>query len=121
MKKLVFIVVLMSIFVFEVKCQSGDVPPNAQSGKCYAKCTMPESTLEQPILAWEEVLCADKINSSVVSDIVNALVNKGYKIKTPSSTMNVEVKEALTKFQKTFNLPIGNLNIKTLDALGVRY
>ena len=82
---------------------------------------MPGSTDETPILAWEEVLCDDKINGNIVSDIANALKNKGYKIGMVSDVMNADIKAALRKFQKTFELPVGNLNLKTLAALGVSY
>lgn len=121
MKKFLFCFLLILGLIKNAQSQSNDTPPNAQPGKCYAKCIMPESTTENPILAWEEVLCGDKITDFLVSDIVNALINKGYKLNNSAKIMNAETKATLNKFQKTFNLPIGSLNIKTLDALGVRY
>ena len=122
MKKLLFIVSLLIAFVFDAKCQNADVPPNAEPGKCYAKCIKPESTPQNIVWTnWEEVVCGSDITPRLISDVVNALKNKGYKVDTSATVMNADIKAELTKFQKTFELPVGNLNLKTLAALGVSY
>lgn len=121
MKKNIFSFLLILGFGVNAQSQSNDRPANPQSGKCYAKCTMPESTTENPILAWEEVICADKITGYVISDIVNRLIDKGYKLNGSTTVLTKEIKVEISKFQKEASLPVGNLNLKTLDALGVRY
>lgn len=122
MKKIIFIVVLLNIFVFDAQCQSRDVPPNAQPGKCYAKCMIPDTTTKTANWStWEEVVCSPDITPRLVSDITNALKDKGYNVDINAKVMTKEIKSELSKYQKASNLPQGNLNIKTLDALGIRY
>jgi hypothetical protein len=112
------ILIALTLFCFKIKAQPGDTPPNAQGGKCYAKCSM-DSTNQ--ILQWEEVLCGDKIQPRVVQDIAKALQNKGYKVDVFAEVMNYDLKIALKKYQQENKLPMGNLNIKTLDALEISY
>ena len=73
MKKLLFIVLLLVTFVLDAKCQNADVPPNAESGKFYAKCMKPESTPQNIVWTnWEEVVCGSDITPRLISDVVNA-------------------------------------------------
>ena len=115
MKNLILIV--FTLFAFEIKAQS-DVPPNAQPGKCYAKC-MIDST--KTFGQWEEVVCGQHINSKLIRKVANALQSKGYKVDVFAEFMDSQLKAALSKFQKENKLPMGNLNIKTLNALDVSY
>ena len=112
------ILISFTLLCFNLKAQPGDTPPNAQPGKCYAKCKKDSTDV---FGQWEEVLCGEKIQPRVIQDIASALKNKGYKVDVFSEFMNLDLKLALSKFQKENKLPIGNLNIKTLDALGIFY
>lgn len=116
MKNLILIV--FALFAFEIKAQSSDTPPNAKPGKCYGKC-MNDST--KTFGQWEEVVCGEYVKPKLLRDIANALQNKGYKVDVFVEFMDVQLKAALSKFQKENKLPMGNLNIKTLDALDVSY
>ncbi len=116
MKNLILIV--FTLFAFEIKAQSSDTPPNAEPGKCYGKC-MIDSTGK--FSQWEEIVCSEYIKPKLIRKIANALQNKGYKVDVFAEFMDVQLKAALSKFQKENKLPMGNLNIKTLDALEISY
>ena len=120
MKKTVFSVFLIIGLVVNGQSQSSDTPPDAQPGKCYAKCFLTEDRKPSDS-KWEEVLCSQSITTSIIKDINLALQQKGYDVDVSESAFSAKSKAALNKFQKTFNLPIGSLNIKTLDALEIRY
>jgi hypothetical protein len=114
MKNLTLIV--FTLVCFDIKAQN--MPPNAEAGKCYGKC-MIDSTKQ--FSQWEEVVCSADIKPKLIKNIANALQNKGYKVDVFKETMDADLKAVLSKFQKENKLPIGNLNIKTLDALGISY
>lgn len=164
----------------------GDLPPNAQAGKCYAKCLIVETELneyteELPVYIgdkydetverewkelivdnderdtimveivvdesstidfeyrsfvlieyieigtryteWKEVLCENKVTDNTISDIQNALIDRGYLLPKfrVDSQFGYETKNALKKYQRENQLPIGNLDLVTLDALGIYY
>lgn len=70
---------------------------------------------------WEEILCANKVTEKIVNSIRTVLSEKGYQFTSQQLQIDSEVKSALLDFQKKNSLPQGNLNLKTLDALGVEY
>lgn len=94
---------------------SGDAPANAQPGKCYAKSMAADGSGR----SWQEVLCGDKVTASVIRQVQTNLTAAGYNVPV-SEVMNKDAKEALMRYQKDHNLPVGNLDIRTLDALGVK-
>jgi len=49
------------------------------------------------------------------------LTKAGYEPGPSDNIMGARTKAALTKFQKDKNLPVGNLDLETLKALGVNY
>ena len=65
-------------------------------------------------------MCSEKITKKIVYQIRTALKDKGYKPGFKDS-LDKKTKKALSKFQKENNLPVGGLDFKTLDALGVKY
>jgi hypothetical protein len=69
---------------------------------------------------WREVLCQDKVTGSTVRKIQRALKERGYEPGPEDDIMGPLTKAALTKFQQDKGLPVGNLNIETLKALGVQ-
>lgn len=68
---------------------------------------------------WREVLCKQEATSEKILAIQRALKNEGYDPGPLDNSMGSKTKEALVKFQQDKGLPIGNLNIETLKALGV--
>lgn len=57
--------------------------------------------------------------SGKISQIQDALRAKGYDPGPTDNILGAKTREALTQFQKDNNLPVGNLNVETLRALGV--
>ena len=64
--------------------------------------------------------CGDKVTASVIRQLQTKLTAAGYNVPV-SEGMNKETKEALMRYQKEHNLPVGNLDVRTLDALGVKH
>ncbi|MBP7535218.1 MAG: peptidoglycan-binding protein [Chitinophagales bacterium] len=57
--------------------------------------------------------------SGKVSQIQEALRAKGYDPGPTDNVLGAKTRAALTQFQKDNNLPVGNLNVETMRALGV--
>lgn len=112
------ILIVFTLFAFDVKAQTGDMPPNAEAGKCYLKC-MIDSTGK--FGDWEEVVCRADITRKLVKKIAKVLKSKGYDVSESADKIDAPFRNILSKFQKENKLPIGNLNIKTLDALKIFY
>ena len=70
---------------------------------------------------WREVLCGSKLTSDRIRQIQNALIAKGYSVGDAGAdnVFGEATKTALKKFQADNNLPQGNLNMETMNALGV--
>jgi peptidoglycan hydrolase-like protein with peptidoglycan-binding domain len=66
-------------------------------------------------------LCGDKVTGYTIRQIQQALKDKGYDPGPVDNILGSRTKAALTKFQKEKNLPVGNLDLDTLKALGVKY
>ena len=69
---------------------------------------------------WKEVLCEPLVTDNKVSEIQTALKREGYDPGVIDNQMGGKTKEALIKFQQDKGLPVGNLNLETLKALGVK-
>jgi hypothetical protein len=71
-------------------------------------------------IEWVEVLCGDKVTTELIGRIGAALIDKGYDLKKwrKGDIMIKDLKEALTKYQKDHNLPVGSLDFDTLESLG---
>jgi len=68
---------------------------------------------------WVEVLCEAKVTPAKVYEVQQALKSRGYDPGPADNVMGPRTKEALIKFQKDNGLPVGNLNMETLRALGI--
>ena len=68
---------------------------------------------------WKEVLCEKDVTPSIIGEIQNALKVNQYYSGGISGKFDGMTKKALTNFQKNSKLPIGQLDLETLDALGV--
>jgi OOP family OmpA-OmpF porin len=69
---------------------------------------------------WAEVVCAGDVNSSLVTRVQTALNSRGYSAGSVDGVMGGMTRAALAKFQKDNGLPLGNLNIATMQALDVK-
>jgi len=69
---------------------------------------------------WREVLCEQDITSDKIKNIQLALIREGYDPGPADNVMGAKTKDALMKFQADKGLPSGNLNMETLNALGVK-
>ena len=163
----------------------GDMPPNAEPGKCYAKCLiekpyavdtvyeeypiyigdedvpmnrirrlagrnedgserylelqvprrvnrLPEedvvyeqyAVLEEQTASsfteWREIVCGSDVTPLLLNDIWWALRERGYDPGPQDAMMNKRIKQALIAFQRSVDLPIGQIDFETLDALGIR-
>lgn len=100
-------------------------------------CTEPEVTIidhepqyktvtkieirEGSFTEWQEIMCPSDINTYTIGQIQNALYTKGYAPGPIDNKIGEKTKAALIKYQKDNGLPIGHLDLKTLEALGVKY
>ena len=125
MKKTIFPLFFSLIIWGKSYAQPADRPTNAQPGKCYAKCMLPQKPTietETPVqLEWEEVLCGQYVTPEFIQSLRSALIREGSKVKASGEGYDSDLKIELKLYQKNHNLPIGNLNIKTIEALGIRY
>lgn len=70
--------------------------------------------------AWREVLCGDQITSQRIISIQQALKARGYDPGPLDDVFGAQTKAALITYQRDNGLPVGNLNLETLEHLGVR-
>ncbi len=68
---------------------------------------------------WKEVACEEDLTPAVIGEIQRALYANRYYEGETSSEFDSATKNALINFQEDSNLPIGQLDFETLDALGV--
>jgi len=87
----------------------------------YATVTRRNLVKKGGFTEWREVLCGDKVTGYTIRQIQSALNAKGYDAGAADNVLGVRTKAALTKFQKDNNLPVGQLDMQTLKALGVNY
>lgn len=68
---------------------------------------------------WEEILCRTDATAGKIRSVQQALKDKGYDPGPIDGVLGSQTKAALQKYQGDNGLPVGNLNIKTLESLGV--
>ena len=72
---------------------------------------------------WKEVFfCGGSLNAQqrgLIIQVQKSLKAKGYYTGKIDNTLNKKTKAALLKFQKDNALPVGTINLRTLNALGV--
>ncbi|MBT8231591.1 MAG: peptidoglycan-binding protein [Saprospiraceae bacterium] len=93
--------------------------------KSFKKTTVVQKiiTQEAGLTEWRQVVCAKDLNPRFYKKIQSKLLELGYKIgpKGVTGEFDAKSKAALTSFQKENQLPQGNIDFQTLDALGVEY
>lgn len=70
---------------------------------------------------WKEVVCNYKVNAELKEQIQQALTDYEYYTGPINGLIGTETKAALVKFQKDNALPIGSLDIETMEALEIDY
>lgn len=70
---------------------------------------------------WVEILCQQDTTPGRVRAVQQALNNLGYSAGPVDGIMGSQTRSALTKYQGDKGLPVGNLNLETLQSLGVNY
>ena len=97
----------------EAALKSEDVPAE------YITVTRRKLVRPGGFTAWREVLCPDRMPAYTIKQVQTALLKAGYFQGTPDNVMGERTKTALARFQKDKGLPVGNLDIETLKALGI--
>ncbi len=70
---------------------------------------------------WKEVVCAADITDELVRKVQIALRDEGFDPGPIDNIFGTLTKAALRKYQQSKGLPIGSLDIETLNALKVKY
>ncbi len=69
---------------------------------------------------WTEILCADQTSTLIVRRVQEALGARGYQAGDIDGVMGIKTQTAIKQYQIDNRLPIGHLNIKTLESLGLQ-
>jgi hypothetical protein len=69
-----------------------------------------------------EIVCENDLTTDLVLRVQNALIARGFDLGAAGADndMGPSTKAALRKFQLDNNLPIGQLDYETLEALGIK-
>jgi beta-lactamase regulating signal transducer with metallopeptidase domain len=91
-------------------------PPNMIPGHCYSMCKLDSGELGE----WREILCSDKLTPEVLKSVIAKLKADGSLAAAASSSeFTKETNSALTAYQKKHKLPKGNLNLETVQHMGI--
>jgi len=77
-------------------------------------------TVTHSYFDWHPVVCEAEITETFVADLTQALNQQGYDLKV-KKRMTSALKTTLKQFQEEYDLPVGQLDHTTLNALGVSY
>lgn len=70
---------------------------------------------------WKEVVCEDDITKALIMDVQNKLFAQELYLGPIDGLFDNETRNALANFQKAKGLPVGQLDLETLDVLGVEW
>ena len=70
---------------------------------------------------WREILCAEKISKELISNLQNYLFAQGLYLKSIDGNFNIDTKNALKQFQLHNKLPMGQIDLGTLDFMGINF
>jgi hypothetical protein len=68
---------------------------------------------------WREILCGTDLTTAKITSIQRALKAAGFTPGPIDNIFGIKTKEALKAYQRAKGLPVGNLNLETLNSLGV--
>ncbi len=111
----------LSLFIITAFCSSliaqpEDFKKNSEPGKCYAKSMMPDGHPD-----WTEILCPSQITNTFILELQTALKSRNYYQGELDKQYSDDVRIALKNFQIENQLPQGQLNTETVDALEIMY
>ena len=89
----------------------------------YRTLTIVKGSLSNEV-EWREVLCGNKLGKNAVARIQDVLREDGFDLSRDLAKTNFltsETKNALKQYQEKHHLPIGNLDLETLDYMGIDY
>ena len=78
-----------------------------------------EVTIEGGYFELKQVICAAKINDTILQRISTELFNQGFLGRANLGFTRSKIKGALKNFQIKNNLPLGEYDFETLEALGI--
>ncbi len=70
---------------------------------------------------WKEVICNSDVTPEFYTKINRALFREGYNVDPKSSIMSDRSKKALVQYQRDNDMPIGQIDMDTINALEVKY
>ncbi|NNC94240.1 MAG: peptidoglycan-binding protein [Chitinophagales bacterium] len=85
----------------------------------YVTVTKREKVKSGSVTEWLEVVCDQNLTTAKIIEIQRALKAKGFNPGPIDNILGPQTRAALVKYQRANNLPVGNLNIETMKALGV--
>lgn len=68
---------------------------------------------------WKQVVCQDKVTPELVSQLQQALKIKNHYPHALTGKIDAQTKSALCQFQQENRLPVGQLDVKSMELLGV--
>jgi len=84
--------------------------------------TAAEKVLVSPaVQGWGRILCKTNSNTDMVKSLQSALSARGYNVGTIDGVLGDATLQAANKFQAANGMPSGQISIRALEALGVRY
>ena len=70
---------------------------------------------------WREVLCSENVTPNLILQIQRALKERGYDSGAVDGVLGSRTKSAMIQFQNDKGLPIGQMDMQTLQQLGVSF
>jgi peptidoglycan hydrolase-like protein with peptidoglycan-binding domain len=67
------------------------------------------------------VLCGERVTGYTLGALQRALQGRGYYKGAVDNRLSPATRKALEQFQRDAGLPVGHLDIETLQALGIQY
>ncbi|HPD83311.1 MAG: peptidoglycan-binding protein [Alphaproteobacteria bacterium] len=95
-------------------------------GGCYKQVLIPAEmdvsgkVVQFPKLEERRVVCANKMDDSLVAVVQNALISKGYKVGAADGKLGDNTYTALEAYQKKNGLGLGGFTYETLESLGIK-
>ncbi len=84
------------------------------------KTTSRKELVKSEQIAWTQILCNTNVNRSTVMKLQQELKNAGYNPGRLDGVLGDETYEAVFRFQRSKNLPAGQITMETLRALGLQ-
>jgi hypothetical protein len=71
---------------------------------------------------WREIVCGQEIKDNFINNLATALDKNGYSVENwqENNVFTIELKAKLQEFQRANRLPIGALDLETLEHLELR-